>query len=361
MIKYKNKIIVWSVSIVFCILCIFNWVFPDGEYSTAERRSLKQKPKVNLEEIVSGRFMSQFEAYTLDQFPLRNVFRSLKAISSPKADNNGIYVVDNVINSMDYPLNETNLKYASERFQRVYDMYLKDNNCSVYLSIIPDKNYFYAEDNGYLAYDYKQLVSIMKQENPNFTYIDILPLLSKEDYYDTDTHWRQDKISDVSYELIKKMNKSFSFVYDEVTMPEKFYGVYYGQAALPLKPDTIIYLNNDIINNYKVFDYQNDKTIPVYDETKMISNDPYELFVGGPISLCTIENPNYEREKHLIIFRDSFGSSIAPLLAQGYSKTTLVDIRYILPAMLERYVDFKDADVLFLYSTMVLNNSETLK
>ena len=63
-------------------------------------------------------------------------------------------------------------------------------------------------------------------------------------------------------------------------------------------------------------------------------------------------------KKELILFRDSFGSSIAPLLAEGYSKVTLVDIRYIRWERLEQFVDFKDKDVLFLYSTALLNHNE---
>ena len=93
----------------------------------------------------------------------------------------------------------------------------------------------------------------------------------------------------------------------------------------------------------------------------MTEDDPYELFLGGPLSLVTIENPVNTKGTHRIVFRDSFGSSIAPLLAQGYSKTTLIDIRYIHPMILKNFVDFTNADVLFMYSSMVLNNSETLK
>ena len=99
----------------------------------------------------------------------------------------------------------------------------------------------------------------------------------------------------------------------------------------------------------------------MYDLTQMEENDPYEMYVGGPVSLVTIENPEAMTEEELVVFRDSFGSSIAPLLAQGYKKVTLVDIRYIQPGILGSYIDFTDKDVLFLYSTLVLNNSETLK
>ena len=85
------------------------------------------------------------------------------------------------------------------------------------------------------------------------------------------------------------------------------------------------------------------------------------MFLSGSKSLLTIENPNASTDKELIVFRDSFGSSIAPLFAEGYAKITLVDIRYISPNMLGRFIEFTNQDVLFLYSTSVLNNSITIK
>ena len=63
----------------------------------------------------------------------------------------------------------------------------------------------------------------------------------------------------------------------------------------------------------------------------------------------------------MVLFRDSFGSSLAPLLLQGYRKVTLVDIRYMDPKLLSNYVNFQNADVLFLYSTLVLNSSGALR
>lgn len=357
----KNKLYVGIVGIVFAILVLVVWLTPDAQYSSTERRKLKQMPSLTWETIFTGKFMSEFESYCLDQFPFRDAFRSLKALTSLKADNNDIYVVDGVINSMDYPLKEESLDYAAKRFYNVYNMYLKDAGCRIYLSIIPDKNYFYGEGNGYLALDYDALVSKVVTDNDYMTYLDIFSCLSGEDYYKTDTHWRQENIADVAEVLLDGMNHAVNTSYETIECPEDFYGVYYGQAALPLKPDKVSYLTNDVINQFIVYDYQNSKEIPVYDESKMEEEDPYELFVGGPISLVTIENAQNPDGGHLIVFRDSFGSSISPLLAQGYAKTTLIDIRYIQPAVLKNFVDFEKADVLFMYSTMVLNNSETLK
>lgn len=361
MVKNRNRILISVMVAAFTFLVCMAFFKPDMEYSQTERRNLKQQPKLTFESVLDGRFMSGFEEYSLDQFPFRDAFRSLKAMTSLKADNNDIYVYDGSIVSMEYPLNEVSLERAGERFLNVYDMYLKDSDNEIYLSVIPDKNYFYAKDSGHLMMDYETLVSTVVLDNSYMTYVDIFPLLSKQDYYLTDTHWKQEKLADVADKLLVAMGNKIEPAYETVQVEGNFYGVYYGQAALDLKPDKIKYLTNDTIKNLKVFDFENNKEIPVYDLSQMEETDPYELFVGGPVSLVTIENPNADTDEELIVFRDSFGSSIAPLLAQGYSKVTLIDIRYIQPAVLDNYVDFSDADVLFLYSTMVLNNSETLK
>ena len=176
--KYRDKILVGFIGSIFAVLCLLVWVMPDAEYSVSERRGLKQMPELSVDSIFSGRFMSNFEDYCLDQFPLRDTFRSFKALTSLKSDNNNVYVTDGVINSMDYPLQEKNLDYASARFLNVYDTYLKDKGCNIYLSIIPDKNYFYAEVNGYPAVDYDKLVTTMVEANDYMTYIDIFPDLA---------------------------------------------------------------------------------------------------------------------------------------------------------------------------------------
>ena len=66
-------------------------------------------------------------------------------------------------------------------------------------------------------------------------------------------------------------------------------------------------------------------------------------------------------DKELIIFRDSFGSSLVPLLVKDYRTVTVVDIRYVASDFVGNFVDFHGQDVLLLYSTLILNNSNTLK
>ena len=88
------------------------------------------------------------------------------------------------------------------------------------------------------------------------------------------------------------------------------------------------------------------------------------MFLSGAAAVLTVTNPNASeaaKGRELILFRDSFGSSIAPLLIDCYETITLVDIRYIASEFLSQYVDFHGQDVLFLYSTTIINNSAMLK
>ncbi len=363
----KTKHIVVTIVMVafFLSVSFFAWLKPVDEFSISERRKLAQFPKLSFDTIISGDFMENFENYTLDQFPLRDKLRTLKALVAlnvfNKSDNNDIYVADGYASKIEYPLNEGSVQRAGERFQYVYEKYLKDTNTKNYLSIIPDKNYFLGTENGYLSIDYEKMISLLKENTDFLTYIDITKELELSDFYKTDTHWREENIVDVAEKIGDEMGVDVKAEYEEKTLDVDFYGVYYGQSALPLEAEEIKYLENKTLKNCKVFDYQNNKEISVYDMEKAKGKDPYEMFLGGPLSLVTIENENAKTDKELIIFRDSFGSSIAPLFVEGYKKITLVDIRYIHPNLLENYIEFDSQDVLFLYSTSVLNNSETIK
>ena len=337
---------------------------PDA-VSESERRPLKQFPTLNAEEVLSGRFQSNFESYTLDQFPLRDEFRTLKALSVRdlfgEKDNNGIYVADGYAAKLDDTIHEDSLDHAADRFRYVYETYLKDTGVNVYLSVIPDKNYFLAAENGYPAMDYEKFFALMRQKVDFADYIDLTGTLSLSSYYRTDLHWRQEMLAPTAKALADAMGVSLTVDFTEVTLDTPFYGVYRGQSALPMEPDGLSYLTNSVIEGCRVYDYENSEYLPVYTLEKADGSDPYEIFLSGPKSLLRIENPNAQAERRLLVFRDSFAASLLPLLAEGYSEITLADIRYLSPSMLGKFIDFTAQDVLFLYSTSVLNDSDTIK
>lgn len=364
--KIKNLAVVVLASLFVGGFALWSLLQPDAATSVAERRPLAQMPEISAESVLSGAFMTDFERYTLDQFPLRDTFRTVKACTALYAmgqkDNNGLYTVDGYVSKLDYPLDTSSVDYALGRFQFVYDRYLAEADVNVYFSVIPDKNTFMAAENGYPAFDYAELCDRARSGTSFAQFIDIAPLLELSDYYRTDTHWRQESITDVAAYLLTAMGAEADapdYTVQEADTP--FYGTYAGQAALPLQPDALRYLESDTLARCTVYDHETASEIPVYALEAAAGKDPYALFLSGSKSLLTIRNPDAKTDRRLILFRDSFGSSLAPLLVSGYSEITLVDIRYISPVILDRFIDFEDQDVLFLYSASILNNSETIK
>ena len=362
--KKKDIFVVIAASFLIFGLALAGFLMPDKEVSVSERRPLAVFPDLNFESVANGSFQEGLEKYSPDHFPFRDGFRTVKALTTYKIfrqkDNNGIYLTDGHLSKLDYPENLDSVKKATDRFREIVGWYA-DKNSKVFFSVIPDKNYFLAQKNGYPSMDYDRLISFAKNEMNTAQYIDITGLLELSDYYRTDSHWRQECITDVAGLLADKMGTALDEAYTQKKLSGSFCGVYAGQSALPLAADELSCLETYSIKNCLVYDAETDSNIPVYNEEKLSGNDLYEVYLSGAKSLLKIENPKGPSDKKLIVFRDSFASSLAPLLISGYREITLVDIRYISPKILDRFIDFEGRDILFLYSTGVLNNSVTIK
>jgi hypothetical protein len=367
--KIQNIIISVSFLAVLLFLAIVGIIYPDNEISYSERRKLATLPEFSIEKILKKNlngdgYFDEMEKYLLDQFIARDAFRTLNVSTRKYAfmqkDIGGIYVIGDRIFKMEYLLNEKAVERSAKVYLKVIEKYFSSNVANIYYTIVPDKNYYSASKNGYLALDYEKMFAIMEDKLSEYTFIDIRGMLSEDDYYRTDLHWEQQKIADVANTILKAMGEAGSV--DTSNYEEKifdgFKGAYYGQAALPITPDKLIYLTNETLENCKVFDYEYNKYVPMYAEDKLGGVDSYDVYLHGARSLITIENPDAENKKELVIFRDSFGSSLAPLLASSYSKITLVDIRYLNSESIGRFIEFSEnCDVLFMYNTGTLNTT----
>ncbi len=361
--KLKHFATLLLLGAVILGFCAWSVVKPDETLSVSERRNLAQFPDLSVNTLLSGRFMTNFEAYTLDQFPMRDRLRSFKALTAltllRQSDTNGVYDDRGYLAKLDFPLDTASIDNAAERFTAVYDRYLTESDCKVYLSIVPDKNYY--TDEAYPKLDYAALTERLTAAMPWAQAIDLTGTLTLECYYRTDPHWRQEALADAALALAQGMGAEVTSGFETVELPQPFYGAYCGQLALAVEPDTLRYLTNDVLEACRLYNFETQSYLPLNDEAALESNDLYNYFLYGSRSLLTIENPNARTERELVVFRDSYGSSIAALLAEGYASITLVDIRYLSPELLSRYLTFENQDVLFLYSTSVLNSSNALR
>jgi len=364
----KKKVLRWLLpALLWAVLAAAAWLSPPKDISQAERRPLAQFPQLTPDAVLSGKFMTGFESYSLDQFPLRDTFRQIKSVfhcyGLGQKDNNGIYLAQGYGAKQEYPLDETSLNHALSRFEGIYSRYLQPHGSKVVAAVVPDKGYYLARESGHLALDYEALFQTIREGMPWAEHVDLTGTLALGSYYRTDTHWRQEALPDTARVLCDALGVTAPSeeAYTLTELTDTFCGVYYGQAALPMEPDRLCILESELLQGCSVYDHESGSYGSVYDLQKLSARDPYDVFLSGARSLLTIENPAASTDRELIVFRDSFGSSLVPLLVQDYARVTLVDIRYVQSGLLDRFLDFHGQDVLFLYSTLVLNNSETIK
>ncbi|MDR2487829.1 MAG: hypothetical protein LBD12_07670, partial [Clostridiales Family XIII bacterium] len=188
-----------------------------------------------------------------------------------------------------------------------------------------------------------------------------------------DLHWDQSRIGKVARHLAANMGRAVGKGDDDggaamdIGHRGDFRGAYAGQIALPIKADALRYVSTPAISVCEVRMLAETgagsamNPAAMYDWNAFAGVDPYSFFLGGPQPLIEITNPAAP-EGELYLFRDSFASSLAPLLCTYYRKTTLIDLRYISSEILPDYIrPGSGAQILFLYNPKVLNQPATLR
>lgn len=230
----------------------------------------------------------------------------------------------------------------------------------VFCAIIPDKGY-YLQQEGAPETDYSALLDAVRSglSDSGIHWIDLTGALSADQYFTTDSHWKQESLQPVLDTLGSAMDFSIELKGFVPHPVDGFAGAYGKYGAKP--QDTLIYHTSDATEAAVVSDFQHPNSRSVYDPQRLSTDVPYDVFLSGATPLVTITSPHAKTDRELILFRDSFGSSLAPLLLEEYRTVTLVDLRYMMSALLPQYVEFTNQDVLFLYSTLVADQSRILR
>lgn len=330
----------------------------------------------------------------------------------------GYYVADGQIAAVSPPLDAKSVSRAADRFAYLYDTYLAPNRINAWIAVIPDKSYYLPDAKGRGQMDYATLFEQVYGQMDYAAPIDLTGCLSAASYYATDSHWRQECLLPVAEQIINAMQPeneadpaapeasaeiqsaepTKTSADPQTTAPaetdaaaapsaagedsgyetriaaDHFIGSYADAITnagfwekhkfASVRPDTIRYLTNEVLEKATVYCYDNDSTAGLYDWDKLDSRNPYDFFLSGPAALMHLKNPASGTDRRLIVFRDSYGSSLLPLLLPYYREILAVDIRYTMSSHLGEFVDFSGwagADALYLYSTTLLNKSISLR
>ena len=273
-------------------------------------------------------------------------------------------VFDGNVFEVNHEIDENAVENYAEKLKEIHELYFKDVN--FYYSIIPDKGNYGAKEYGFNGLDYNKMKNILSDNlTSNVKCIDIFEELELTDYYKTDNHWRQECLGNVVDALGKVLDFEYEFDIEnyEVKALYPFYGIYSKEYKESIIPEELRYLTNKTIENAVINNIEKPDVKVVYDISEFKNKElQYNVYLSGATPITTITNNNQSNKKELIIFRDSFGSSLSPLLIEHYSKITLIDLRYVRTTYLPEIVEMDSAsDVLFLTSGLIINNSYMLK
>ena len=361
------------ISALFCgflaLFMVVGAISPDKTFSELENRNLQQLPKLEAEDFnlawpidqsgdfFTGEFMSRFETYLNDQFPLRDGWVGLKAATElmlGKKENNNVYFCDKgtLITRFDEPNAQrvtTNLTYL--------DKLVELTDVPVYLSLIPGSVSIWADrlPEGAPNADQKAVIDDIAgrtQANYYDSYQILWDHRDEDIYYRTDHHWT----SLGAYYGYVAMMEALGMEpvpldsLTKQTVSEEFYGTTFSSSGVRwVEPDCIdIYVPDPGVKVTSWFTGEPEEG-RLYAWEKLEIKDKYTFFMGGNQSLAVIENPNVDGPK-IAIVRDSYTDSLVPFLTQHFSEIHLIDLRYNRNSVAQYLAD-NDIDMCFvLYS-----------
>ena len=127
------------------VILVGSFLLPDKDFSELENRYLAKPPKLSVENLENGKFMTDAEDYVNDHIIGRDFWVALKAWSerlSGKQENNGVYFgkEDTLLNRLDEPDPDVLNEYAG------YVNALVDNvDVPVYFGIIPSSSEIWSD------------------------------------------------------------------------------------------------------------------------------------------------------------------------------------------------------------------------
>ena len=352
------------ISAVFFLGILFK---PDQAVSYTERRKLTAFPQLTWKGVLSGTFEKKLDRWLGDQVPFRaGLVRSALTIRIQLLrlqDNEGIYKAQGRLSKFVYPLNETACRRSGERIAYIARTIFPTGHA--YYTIVPQKGTYLSAASGRPELDLNRLTELVGEKaGEAAAYLPIDGLLGPEDYYQTDLHWRQERLFPVAECLCRGMDRSLPRQSYTAHAYSPFMGAYY--ARWPgTKADTLVYLTSGETQKALVDMPGAPYGDRVYDLPALSGMDPYDIFLSGPVPVVCMVNPvaaSQAKGKTLILVRDSFGSSLAPLLLPAYEKIILLDFRYLDPTLANVYGEADaDTDVLFLYCIETVNTGGGLR
>ena len=345
------------------IVLVSSIILTDTGFSEKENRILASRPALKLDQIISGGYEKQFETYENDQFPLRDMWITLKATTDRlmgKVEENGVYLGKNgylmeAFNAPSQTQYDATVNAMTSFAQKHPDLkqyaLIAPNSVNILKSNLPA---FAPAD------DQNPWIDKLKDSltSAGVTFIDIRDTFTDhkaEDlYYHTDHHWTTLGAYYAYLQAAAVMGIDISSdSYDKAPVSQTFKGTLSAKSGFRSgETDELdVFLPNGDNTLSSVVNYVDEqkKSASFYDTSKLNTRDKYALFFGGNHAQIKISTPT-ESNNTLLVLKDSYANSFVPFLAQHYRKIIMIDPRYYY-GDLEQLLQVENVqEVLYLYN-----------
>ena len=375
---------------------IYEVVSEDRPVSTWENRSLAQKPELTFSNVVNGEFMSAYETYITDQFPIRDGW--LKAHVLIEKYTNQTFINDFHITDDNFVIKEglnyqaTDNMNVSIKQMNALGETAKNAGSELYYFFLPARVITLAEmypdfiNAGYTEFSKDYVFDGITNENvqkfdlseqwiKNYSINE-----RKELFYQTDHHWNE-KGSLKGYEFIRNTLAEKSnnvqvepFKAEDYTTACSDQLTFLGSYNLQLYKAVTGHHDVPCNNISTVYDYDHDFTIQVGNKesgTVVKASSIYgskmkdtagdinyaQVFMQDMAEITVTNNVKVQagEESKALIIKDSFANAINLLVAENFAQTSILDIRHFNSKTIEQYIKDNNFDAI-----IILYNGETI-
>lgn len=352
------------VAFIFA-MAIWFVVNPKADYSSSEKRYLQQFPETSVDTVLSGEFSEKFETYFADHFPQRNMWVGLNSYYNLGIGLNGR---NGVYNSADgylinVPVDKEN--YVRKNIRVLAEFKEKIGDVPMTVMLAPSTGYI-ATDKLPLIHDsynddtyFAETAKTLGESGVNF--VDLRETFKQKYaegiqlYYRTDHHWTTDGAYEGYVKLCEKLGVQPA---DKDSFAKTAYGGFYGTTYSTsgywlTKPDSITVYDNQENTDKNITvkiseDGKDNHYGSMFFYNHIDEDDKYPVFLDGNHALTEIQNKN-AKNGTIVVIKDSFSHSLAPFLAENYSKVVLVDLRYYKQSVLDLIKKENPEQVVALY------------
>ncbi len=371
--------------LLLLLLPLWQLVFPQQSFSTAENRALTTRPVLTWSGWLDGSYTTAFTDFVQDQFPFRRFWTGLATglrLAAGSRDNGKVYfgrehylflMSDSEQEQTPKQL-QLNLQDLAEFAETTLPDDFPGTSCSLLLapaasSVLPELLPAYAtQAEG--AQDLSLAAAALVQLAPDLLQPDVTAALQQASslypadsdqrlYFRSDHHWTQSG----AYIAYRTWAESVGLAprepsaYAVKTVTEQFLGTTYAKAQLFTQPGDALQVWYPTAAAFDLaaisITDQDGQPVSLYDDSKL-DGDAYEYFLGGNHARLTIENPGADRQRTLILFKDSYANSLLPFLLPHYARIIMIDLRYdrdsVRSLLQTESAAGTEADCLILYS-----------